>query len=222
MSMSNANSSLNKNMGILLIAILSIAVIAEFSQFTNVNALKNYFNCTTKKVNNNDNFAIQDAFKCYDNVFKGAQEYVNETYQNPDVNNLNAIKDVVYTKPNTSVDSPTTATTTTSDNVTNSKIKTTTGGDKLILPIKLNDDLKTTHVSKTVHNEKPDVPDNTDMASETTHVSKTVHNEKPDVPDNTDMASEKSPESTPDFNLNSDFPSNPQSFDLPFAAVIPK
>ncbi len=90
------------------------------------------------------------------------------------------------------------------------------------MPIKLNDDLRTTHVSKTVHNEKPDVPDNTDMASETTHVSKTVHNEKPDVPDNTDMASEKSPESTPDFNLNSDLPSNPQSFDLPFAAVIPK
>ncbi len=49
MYMSNANSSLNKNMGILLIAILSIAVIAEFSQFTNVNALKNYFNCTYKK-----------------------------------------------------------------------------------------------------------------------------------------------------------------------------
>ena len=222
MSMSNANSSLNKNMGILLIAILSIAVIAEFSQFTNVNALKNYFNCTTKKVNNNDNFAIQDAFKCYDSVFKGAQEYVNATYQNPDVNNLNAIKEVVYTNPNTSVDSPTTATTTTNDNVTDSKVKTTTGGDKLILPIKLNDDLKTTHVSKTVHNEKPDVPDNTNMASEATHVSKTVHNEKPDVPDNTNMASEKSPESTPDFALNSDFPSNPQSFDLPFAAVIPK
>ena len=194
--MSNANSSLKKNMGFLLIAILSIALIVELSQFTPVNALKNYFNCTTKKVNNEVKFGIQDAFKCYDGVFKGAQKYVNETYQNPDMNNLTTIKEVVYANTNTSVDTPTT--TTTNNNVTTSKAKTTIDGDKLIKPIKLNDDLKTVHVSKTVPNEKQSV----------TH--------------NTNMYSKGSPKPTPSFNLNSDLPPNPESYDLPFSAVIPK
>ena len=202
--MSNANISLNKNTGFLLIAILSMGVIVGFSQITNVNALNNYFNCTTKKANGDSNFAIQEAFTCYDNVFLGAQKYANETYQNPDINNLTAIKEVANSNSENSIDTPTntttttTTTTTTNDDVADLGEKAAIDDDKLIKPIKLNDDLKTKDVSKTA-------PD-----------------EKPDVPLNTDMDSEKSPESPPDFHLNSDFGSNFESFDLPFAAVVPQ
>ena len=194
--MSNANISLNKNTGFLLIAILSMGVIVGFSQITNVNALSNYFNCTTKKANGDSNFAIQEAFTCYDNVFLGAQKYANETYQNPDISNLTAIKEVAKSNSENSIDTPTT--TTTNDDATDLGEKAAIDDDKLIKPIKLNDDLKTKDVSKTA-------PD-----------------EEPDVPLNTDIDSEKSPESPPDFHLNSDFASNFDSFDLPFAAVVPQ
>ena len=76
-------------------------------------------------------------------------------------------------------------------------VKASKDDDKLIMPIKLDDDLKTKHVSKTV-------PD-----------------EKPNAPDITNMNSEKSANFNPDFQLNSDIPFNPE-FDLPFSAVIPK
>jgi hypothetical protein len=212
--MSTANISLNKNMAFFLIAMLSIAVIVGFSQFTNVHALSKYFNCTTKKANSDSNFGIQEALTCYDNVFKGAQNYANETYQNPDINNLTAIKEVVNDNSKTSGKPATT--TIGNDNVQGSIVKVSKGDDKLIMPIKLDDDLKTKHVSKTVPDEKPNAPD-------TTHtVSKTVPDEKPNAPDTTNMKSEKSAKSTPDFQLNSDIPSNPESFDLPFSAVIPK
>ena len=195
--MSNANISLNKNMAFLLIAMLSTAVIVGFDQFSNVNALNNYFNCTTKKANGDSNFGIQEAFTCYDSVFKGARIYANETYQNPDMSNLTAIKDVVNEHSKTSVVKPA-ATTTTNGNAPNSMVKPSNDGDKLIIPIKLNDDLKTKHVSKAV-------PD-----------------EKPNAPDTTNLDSEKSAKSNPDFQLNSDQPSSYDSFDLPFSAVIPK
>jgi hypothetical protein len=231
-SMSNANISLNKNMAFLLIAMLSIAVIVGFSQFTNVHALSKYFNCTTKKANGDSNFGIQEAFTCYDKVFKGAQNYANETYQNPDINNLAAIKEVVIDNSKTS-GKPTT-TTTGNDNVQSPMIKASKNDDKLILPIKLNDDLKTKHISKTDPDEKPNAPDTTNTVSKTdpdekpnapdttNTVSKTDPDEKPNAPDTTNMNSEKSAKSTPDFQLNSDIPSNPESFDLPFSAVIPK
>ena len=216
--MSNANISLNKNMGFLLIAILSIAVIVGFSQITNVNALNNYFNCTTKKANGDSDFRIQEAFTCYDNVFLGAQKYANETYQNPDINNLTAIKEVAYSNSENSVDTPktTTTNTTTNDDVTDTRVKAAIDDDKLIKPVKLNDDLKPKDVSKTVPDEEP----NDDLKSK--DVSKTVPDEEPNVPINTNTNTEKSPESPPDFHLNSDFTSNPESFDLPFSAVIPK
>jgi hypothetical protein len=212
--MSNANISLKKNMGFLLIAILSIAVIVGFSQITNVNALNNYFNCTTKKANSDSNFGIQEAFTCYDNVFLGAQKYANETYQNPDINNLTAIKEVAYSNSENSVD--TTTNTTTNDDVTDPMVKAAIDDDKLIMPIKLNDDLKTKDDSKDVPDEEPNV----DL--KTKDDSKDVPDEEPNVPVNTNMNSEKSPESPHDFHLNSDFTSNPESFDLPFSAVIPK
>jgi hypothetical protein len=231
-SMSNANISLNKNMAFLLIAMLSIAVIVGFSQFTNVHALSKYFNCTTKKANGDSNFGIQEAFTCYDKVFKGAQNYANETYQNPDINNLAAIKEVVNDNSKTS-GKPTT-TTTGNDNVQSPMVKASKNDDKLILPIKLNDDLKTKHISKTDPDEKPNAPDTTNTVSKTdpdekpnapdttNTVSKTDPDEKPNAPHTTNMNSEKSAKSTPDFQLNSDIPSNPESFDLPFSAVIPK
>ncbi len=37
---------------------------------------------------------MQDAFLCYDNVFKGAQKYSNEPYQNPDLTKLDGLKPV--------------------------------------------------------------------------------------------------------------------------------
>jgi hypothetical protein len=213
--MSNANISLNKNMAFLLIAMLSTAVIVGFSQFTNVNALNNYFNCTTKKANGDSNFGIQEAFTCYDSVFKGARIYANETYQNPNMSNLTAIKEVVNEHSKTSVGKPIT-TTTSNDNLTNSLVKASNDDDKLIMPIKLNDDLKTKHVSKTVPDETPNAPDTTNV------VSKTVPGETPNAPDTTTMNSEKPAKSNPDFQLNSGQPSNYESFDLPFSAVIPK
>jgi hypothetical protein len=193
--MSNANISLNKNMAFFLIAMLSIAVIVGFSQFTNVHALSKYFNCTTKKANSDSIFGIQEALTCYDHVFKGAQNYANETYQNPDINNLTAIREVVTDNSKTSGKPTTNATSI--DNVQRSMVKASKDDDKLIMPIKLDDDLKTKHVSKTV-------PD-----------------EKPNAPDITNMNSEKSANFNPDFQLNSDIPFNPE-FDLPFSAVIPK
>ena len=214
--MSNANISLNKNMAFLLIAMLSIAVIVGFSQFTNVHALSKYFNCTTKKANSDSNFGIQEAFTCYDKVFKGAQNYANETYQNPDINNLVAIKDVVIDNSKNSGKPTTTTTGNDNDNVQSPMVKASKNDDKLILPIKLNDDLKTKHVSKTDPHEKPNAPDTTNT------VSKTDPHEKPNAPDTTNMNLEKSSKSTPDFQLNSDIPSNPESFDLPFSAVILK
>jgi hypothetical protein len=195
-----------------------MGVIVGFSQITNVSALNNYFNCTTKKANGDSNFAIQEAFTCYDNVFLGAQKYANETYQNPDINNLTAIKEVANSNSENSIDTPTTTTTTTTtnDDVTDLGKKSAIDDDKLIKPIKLNDDLKTKDISKTAPDEEPDV----DL--KTKDDSKTAPDEEPDVPLNTEIDSEKSPESPPDFHLNSDFASNFESFDLPFAAVVPQ
>ncbi len=93
-SMSSKNILLKKNMGFLLVAILSIGIVTEISLITYASALNYYFNCVTKNVNKDGNFEMQEAFVCYDNVFKGAQKYSNEPYQNPDLTNLDNIKPV--------------------------------------------------------------------------------------------------------------------------------
>jgi hypothetical protein len=105
--MSSKNMLLKKNMGFLLVALLSIGIVTEISLITNANALNYYFNCVTKKVNKNEKFEIEDAFACYDNVFKGAQKYSNESYQNPDLANLDSIKPVASTSSATSNDDET-------------------------------------------------------------------------------------------------------------------
>jgi hypothetical protein len=100
--MSSKNNLLKKNIGFLLVALLSIGIVTEISLITNANALNYYFNCVTKKVNKSEKFEIQDAFACYDNVFKGAQKYSNEPYQNPDLTNLDNIKPVASASSDTS------------------------------------------------------------------------------------------------------------------------
>ncbi len=85
--MSSKNILFKKNVGFLLMAILSLGIVTEISLITYASALNYYFNCVTKKVNKNEQFEMQDAFLCYDNVFKGAQKYSNESYQNPDLTN---------------------------------------------------------------------------------------------------------------------------------------
>ena len=92
--MSSKNILLKKNMGFLLVAILSIGIVTEISLITYASALNYYFNCVTKNVNKDGSFEMQEAFVCYDNVFKGAQKYSNEPYQNPDLTNLDNIKPV--------------------------------------------------------------------------------------------------------------------------------
>ncbi len=93
--MSSKNILLKKNMVFILIAILSIGIVTEMSLITHASALNYYFNCVTKNVNMDGGFAMQEAFVCYDKVFKGAQKYSNEPYQNPDLTNLDNIKPVV-------------------------------------------------------------------------------------------------------------------------------
>ena len=84
-------------MGFLLVAILSIGIVTEISLITYASALNYYFNCVSRNVNKDANFAMQEAFVCYDKVFKGAQKYSNEPYQNPDLTNLDNIKPVADT-----------------------------------------------------------------------------------------------------------------------------
>ncbi|MEJ7640867.1 MAG: hypothetical protein WKF36_01595, partial [Candidatus Nitrosocosmicus sp.] len=90
--MSSKNILLKKNMGFLLVAILSVGIVTEISLITHASALNYYFNCVSRNVNKDANFAMQEAFVCYDKVFKGAQKYSNEPYQNPDLTNLDNIK----------------------------------------------------------------------------------------------------------------------------------
>ncbi len=92
--MSSINVLLQKKIGFLLIAILSVGIVTEISLITYASALNYYFNCVTKKVNKGEQFEMQDAFLCYDNVFKGAQKYSNEPYQNPDLTKLDGLKPV--------------------------------------------------------------------------------------------------------------------------------
>ncbi len=108
-SMSSKNIILKKNIGFLLVAILSVGIVTEISLISYASALNYYFNCVTKHVNKDQNFEMQDAFVCYDNVFKGAQKYSNEPYQNPDLTNLDDIKPVAdYTSDASTIDDETT------------------------------------------------------------------------------------------------------------------
>ncbi len=62
MSMSSINVLLQKKIGFLLIAILSVGIVTEISLITYASALNYYFNCVTKKVNKGEQFEMQDAF----------------------------------------------------------------------------------------------------------------------------------------------------------------
>lgn len=199
--MSSANSPLNRKIGFTLIAVLSIAAIVLVSQTASVNALSKYFNCTTKKANNNSQFGIQDALTCYDKVFKGAQTYANETYQNPDMNNLTSFSQV---KPAKSISSSTTAAhnsvSFSNDNQTGTIPKSNSGSEMIIYPIK-----------STTPPESPT----------TKHVSKTVpdHKAELNLPSKANIK-DQGPDSG--INLNTNKLSNYESFDLPFTAVIPR
>ncbi len=92
--MSSINVLLQKKIGFLLIAILSVGIVTEISLITYASALNYYFNCVTKKVNKGGQFEMNDAILCYNNVFKGAQKYSNEPYQNPDLTKLDGLKPV--------------------------------------------------------------------------------------------------------------------------------
>jgi hypothetical protein len=88
----SSTNNLKNNMGFLMIAILAIGAITQISLVATAHALNAYFNCATKKANNNDKFTYGDADKCYDGVFKGAQPYAAEPYQNPDVSAIKVDK----------------------------------------------------------------------------------------------------------------------------------
>ncbi len=117
--MSSKNILLKKNMSFLLVAVLSVGIITEISLISHASALNYYFNCVTKNVNKDGSFEMQEAFVCYDNVFKGAQKYSNEPYQNPDLANLDNIKPVAdYTSEATTNDDENT-----NDLITPSKVQ---------------------------------------------------------------------------------------------------
>ncbi len=197
--MSSTNILLKKNMSFLLIGVLSLALISGLSQITNANALNNYFNCVTKKVNQDSAFQMEEAFVCYDNVFKGAQKYANESYQNPDLNNLDNIKPVAATPP------PPPSSTTDIPKEDEDKIikpvpKITSVGDKKtgVNSPDSNKDSKATSVDK---------PESTNTAAKNNPLGTSQ-----------DMYPLASLDSNTPFDISPLY----ESFELPFTAVIPQ
>jgi hypothetical protein len=196
--MSSANILLKKNMSFLLIAVISLALISGISQITNANALNNYFNCVTKKVNQDSAFQMQDAFVCYDSVFKGAQKYSKESYQNPDLTNLDNIKPVAVT--------PVAATTTTTPIVNE---------DNVIKP-----------VPKIASVGEKDTGDKSSSASDSASDSKIASVGKPQstTSNNNPLGTNKNTHPIPGLSSDNPFDISPlyESFNLPFTAVIPQ
>ena len=235
--MSSKNILLKKNMGFLLVAILAIGIVTEISLITYASALNYYFNCVTKNVNKDGSFEMQEAFVCYDNVFKGAQKYSNEPYQNPDLTNLDNIKPVAdYT----------------SDASTNDDEKT----NDVITPSKVEEEVKKSNGNPAAE-DATDTPNGNPAAEDATDApnGNTAAEVKTDLQsgetgnDAKPLASEETPkvgiadkpssdpQSQSPVNENSNTNGSPnlgtdagvfdispfyKSFDLPFTAVIPQ
>ncbi len=223
--MSSKNILLKKNMVFILIAILSIGIVTEMSLITHASALNYYFNCVTKNVNKDGSFEMQEAFVCYDNVFKGAQKYSNEPYQNPDLTNLDNIKPVVdYTSDASSNDDEKT-----NDIITPSKVEEEV--EKSNGNPAAEDATETSNGNPAAEVEEKDL-----QSGETESGSKQLASEE--TP-NVGIADKPSsgPQSQSPVNENSNTKGSPnlgteagvfdispfyKSFDLPFTAVIPQ
>jgi hypothetical protein len=222
--MSSKNILLKKNMGFLFVAILSIGIVTEISLITYASALNYYFNCVTKNVNKDGSFEMQEAFVCYDNVFKGAQKYSNEPYQNPDLTNLDNIKPVAdYT----------------SDASTNDDEKT----NDIITPSKVEEEVEKSNGNPAAEdatetsNGNPAAEEEKDLESGGTEIGAKplTSEESPNVgiadkpssgPQSQSPANENSnTNGSPNLGTNAgvyDISPFYNSFDLPFTAVIPQ